>query len=101
MKKTDLALIIIIVTISAGLSYWIASMTIGQSSDQPIVVRTVEGIQTDNITVDETVFAKNAINPTVEATISGQDITSFIDDIPEEEDGEEAAASNDPSPSGE
>ncbi len=71
MKKTDIALIIIIVSVSAGLSWWIADMTIGKSNDEPIIVRTIEAINVDDQIVDKKVFNENAINPTVEATISG------------------------------
>ncbi len=80
MKKTDIALIIIIVSLSAGVSYWVASMTIGKSNEKPITVRTIEAIDVAEQKVDEKVFSKDAINPTVEATISGTDLTSFIDD---------------------
>lgn len=86
MKKTDIALIIIIVSISAGLSYWVANMTIGQSNDEPIVVRQIEKIDVSEQKVDNKVFSKDAINPTVEATISGEDLTSFIDDNTESDD---------------
>lgn len=78
MKKTDIALIIIIISISAGVSYWIASITIGKANEQPISVKTIDAIKVDDQKVDERVFAKNAINPTVEATISGTDLTSFM-----------------------
>lgn len=80
MKKTDIALIIIIVSISAGVAYWVASMTIGKANEKPITVRTIEAIDVAEQKVDEKVFSKDAINPTVEATISGTDLTSFIDD---------------------
>lgn len=76
MKKTDIALIIMITSISAGLSWWVASVTIAKSSDEPIVVRTVEGINVGDQKVDSKVFYENAINPTVEATISGTEIDS-------------------------
>jgi len=76
MKKTDIALIIIIVSASAGLSWWIADMTIGKSNDEPIVVRTIETINVDDQKVDPKVFNKDAINPTVEATISGTETGS-------------------------
>lgn len=79
MKKTDIALIIIIISMSAGIAYWVASLTIGKSNDKPIVVRTAESINVDEVVVDENVFKKNAINPTVETTISGEDLTSFVD----------------------
>lgn len=81
MKKTDIALIIVIISISAGLSYWIANMTLGQANDKPITVRTAEEIQVgeSQVAVDEEVFSKDGINPTVEVNISGEDLTSFID----------------------
>lgn len=81
MKKTDIALIIVIVSISAGLSYWIASATLGEANDKPITVRTAEAIQVgeSEVAVDEEVFSKSGINPTVEITISGEDLTSFIE----------------------
>ena len=76
MKKTDIALIIIIVSISAGLSWWIASVTVGKSNDEPIIVRTVETIDVGDQIVDKKVFNDNAINPTVEAIISGTEANS-------------------------
>ena len=81
MKKTDIALIIVIISISAGLSYWIANMTLGQANDKPITVRTAEEIQVgeSQVAVDEEVFSKDGINPTVEVNISGEDLTSFIE----------------------
>lgn len=78
MKKTDIALIIIIISISAGIAYWVASVTIGKGNDKPIVVRTAEPINVDEVTVDKNVFSKDGINPTVETTISGEDLTSFV-----------------------
>lgn len=80
MKKTDIALIIIIISLSAGVSYWIASLTIGKANEKPIIVRTIEPIDVGEQKVDERVFYQDAINPTVEATISGTDLTSFFND---------------------
>lgn len=90
MKKTDIALLILIVAASAGLAYWLASVTIGESNDKPISVRIVESINVDEVDVDKDVFSKQAINPTVETTISGTDLTSFINDS---DDANEAAGS--------
>lgn len=81
MKKTDIALLIIIISISVGLSWWIVSSTLGKANDEPITVRTVEEIKADkNTEVDKRVFSSDAINPTVETTIKGEDLTSFVDD---------------------
>ncbi len=86
MKKTDIALIVIIISISAGLAYWVSSITIGKSNDAPIVVRQIETIDIGDLKVDDKVFSTDAINPTVETTISGEDFTSFIDDDTESDD---------------
>lgn len=80
MKKTDIALLILIASISAGLAYWIASATIGESNEKPIIVKTIDAIDTSDVVVDERVFAKDAINPTVDTEISGSDLISFIDE---------------------
>lgn len=101
MKKTDIALIVIIISISAGVAYWIASITIGQSNDAPIIVRKAEALNTDEVTVDKQVFSENGINPTVETTISGENLTSFIDEPTEGEDanlneGETPTVESDP-----
>ena len=91
MKKTDIALLIIIVSLSAGISYWIVSATMGKANEEPIVVRTIDSIDVSEQKVDTKVFHADAINPTVEAMISGTDITSFIDE------GDEASQSDDSS----
>ena len=72
MKKTDIVLIIIIVSISAGASWWIANATIGKSNEEPITVRTIDAIDVADQVVDKRVFREGAINPTVEATITGE-----------------------------
>lgn len=81
MKKTDIALIIIIVSISAGLSYWIASATIGKSNDKSIIIKTIDPITVDDesFKVDKRVFSEGAINPTVEAIIAGDNLSSPTD----------------------
>lgn len=82
MKKTDIALIIIIISISAGIAWWVGSATLGKANNQPIIVRTIDTIKTDEgaVRVDPRVFSPTGINPTVETSIKGEDMTSFIDD---------------------
>ncbi|GEM_PF-485398 len=95
MKKTDIALIIIIVSLSAAISWWVASVTIGKGNDEPIMVRIIDEIQVDDeAPVDEVVFSKDAINPTVEVTLSGEDITSFMT-TPTESEGDPSVDSPD------
>lgn len=102
MKKTDIALLIIIVSLSGLLSYWVASATIGKANDKPIIVRTVDAITVDDITVDKTVFSKDAINPTVETSISGEDLTSFMEggEDATDDSGERAPSGNSATPNG-
>jgi hypothetical protein len=98
MKKTDIALLIIIVSISGLISYWVASSTFGKTNDKPIIVRTVDAINVDDVKVDKTLFSKDAINPTVETTISGEDMTSFMEDSSDNKDGKDAAKPGDTTP---
>jgi hypothetical protein len=54
-------------------------LTVGKTNDEPIVVRTIEAINVDDQSIDTRVFADNAINPTVETIVKGEDLTSFVD----------------------
>lgn len=86
MKKTDIALIIIIISVSVGLAWAIGSATIGKSNKQPIQVRTIEKFSSEDVQVDESIFHKDAINPTVEANIKGYDLTSIAEESTENSD---------------
>jgi len=78
MKKSDIAMIILIVSISVLVSYFIAKSVIGDVTNQSVKVKTAEKISTDLAQPNTAVFNKDAINPTVEVTIGGSSDTSAL-----------------------
>lgn len=74
MKKTDIAMIVFIISISVLGSYFIVGAIPGlKASDEPVSVKTIESYSPDIEEVDKEVFNKDAINPTVEVTIGNKD----------------------------
>lgn len=71
MKKSDLAMIILIVAISVLVSYFVAKSIIGDVGKQSVKVKTIEPISAELADPNAKVFNTNAINPTVEVTIGG------------------------------
>lgn len=69
MKKQDIAIIILIVAISALAAYLIGRAIVGDPQQQAVQVPTVEAISTNVEEPDNRVFNDNAINPTVEINI--------------------------------
>lgn len=70
MKKTDIAMIILIASVSVLVAYFVVnSLPIFQEANQPQQVPTVEAISSETSDVDQTIFNKDAINPTVEVII--------------------------------
>jgi len=71
MKKSDIAMIILIASISILISYFVAKAIIGDVQKESVKVKTADPITTDIVQPDTTVFNSNAINPTVEVIIGG------------------------------
>lgn len=69
MKKNDIAMIILIASVSALFAYFTGRALIGDPESRAVKVKTVEAISTEVERPDTTVFNKNAINPTVEINI--------------------------------
>lgn len=76
MKNSDYAAIILIASISMLAAYFVAQAVIGQPGAETAKVKTVEQITSDVTQPDETVFNKDAINPTVPVIIGSQGQTS-------------------------
>lgn len=66
MKKNDLAAIILIVAISAVISYFIAQAIIKKPSNEPVEVEKVTNIEPTFPTPDPRVFNGDSVDPTVE-----------------------------------
>jgi hypothetical protein len=69
MKKSDIAMIILIASISILIAYFGAKAIIGDVGNQSVKVKTVDKITTDVEQPDTSIFNSNAINPTVEVII--------------------------------
>ena len=70
MKKTDVAMIILIASASILVAYFVAnSLPIFKDGDKSVTVKTADKITPDINEPDKTVFNKDAINPTVEVII--------------------------------
>jgi hypothetical protein len=75
MKKSDIAMIILIASISVLVAYFAAKAILGDIQNQSATVKTAEKISTDIVEPDTSVFNSNAINPTVEVIIGNNSQT--------------------------
>lgn len=72
MKKSDIAMIILVASVSAMIAYAIASsLSFLRVDPQGVPVEVVEPISTEVAEPDRKVFSKDAINPTVQTVIGG------------------------------
>jgi hypothetical protein len=69
MKKSDIAMIILIASVSVLIAYFVAKAVIGDTKNKSVTVKTAEPITTDIVKPDPSVFNSNAINPTVQVII--------------------------------
>lgn len=81
MKKTDIAMIILIASVSVVASYFVAKSTpIGQTSNKPVKVQTIERISAEVQEPSPEIFNSNAINPSVEVQIGSGSVESIQTD---------------------
>lgn len=73
MKKTDLAMIILIASISVLVAYFVAKAILGDVNNETVQVKTTVPITSEVSEPDPTVFNKKAINPTVEVFVGDSD----------------------------
>jgi hypothetical protein len=71
MKKSDIAMIILIASVSVLIAYFGAQAILGDVQNESVQVKTIDRITTEVVEPDPTVFNSNAINPTVEVIIGG------------------------------
>lgn len=69
MKKNELALLILVVSISLMVSYFIGNAIISSFGSGEAQVETVESISAEVAEPDPDIFNKQAINPTVPVRI--------------------------------
>ncbi len=71
MKKSDIAMIILIASISVLIAYFVAKGIFGGGSSSSQTVKTIDPIDSRIVAPDPSIFNSNAINPSVEVQISG------------------------------
>jgi hypothetical protein len=69
MKKTDIAMIILIAAGCVLIAFFVTQSILGNPEDEAVKVKTIERITSDVEAPDPKVFNSNAINPTVEVQI--------------------------------
>ena len=65
MKKNDIALIVLIVSISLVVTYFVAKAVLGDPKGQEVSAEVVEPISRDLVAPSNKIFNRDAINPTV------------------------------------
>jgi len=70
MKKTDLAMIVLIASVSVLIAFFVTRSIFGGSANEPVEVKTIERIDPSLGEVNSTIFNENAINPAVEVQIA-------------------------------
>ena len=70
MKKTDIAMILLIATVSIVVAFFITRSILGDSQSETVKVKTIERIEASVTEPDEQIFNSSAINPAVEVQIT-------------------------------
>jgi hypothetical protein len=70
MKRTDIAMIVLIAAVSAGIAYFVASSVFGGMTEKTRSVKTIDALTSQVTEPDKKIFNENAINPAVEVNIN-------------------------------
>lgn len=71
MKKTDIAMIILIATISVLAAFFITRSIMGNPSEEEVKVKTIDRISETITEPSDKIFNDDAINPAVKIEIGG------------------------------
>lgn len=69
MKKSDIAMLVLIASLSILVAYFIGGAVFGNIEEDPVSVKTIERFDTAVEEPSEHIFNDRAINPTVEIFI--------------------------------
>lgn len=70
MKKTDIAMIILIATVSVLLSFFVTRAIMGDPADEVVKVKKIDAISATIDDPSEKIFRSDAINPSVEVKVT-------------------------------
>ena len=71
MKRSEMALIILVVAVSLFSSYFLLNALLGKPDESSMEVKTIEPLASEAVKPNKNVFNSEAINPTVEIIIGG------------------------------
>lgn len=71
MKKSDIAMIILIASVSVLIAYFVGKAVFGDAYNGTATVKTIDAIDSTITQPDPDIFNKNAINPAVQVQING------------------------------
>jgi len=71
MKKTDIAMIVLIASVSVIISFFVAQSIFGNVYEGTAKVKTIEKIDAVIVEPSTEIFNANAINPAVQVQITG------------------------------
>ena len=71
MKKTDIAMVVFIASISVIVAFFVARSLFGDVYNGTARVKTVDRIDSSIVAPSSDIFNKNAINPAVQVQING------------------------------
>ena len=70
MKKTDIAMIILIAAVSILVAYFVTDWIIGDAANDAVKVKTIDPVTAEIVEPDAKIFNADAINPAVEVQIT-------------------------------
>lgn len=70
MKKTDLAMIVLIATVTILVAFFVTKGILGEQATEEVKVQTIDKIDTAVTEPDPKIFNEQAINPAVEVQIT-------------------------------
>ena len=73
MKKTDIAMIILIAAVSVTIAFFITRAVFGETATEEVNVKSIEPISSEITPPSDKIFNSNAINPAVEVQIVPKD----------------------------
>ena len=71
MKKTDIAMIVLIASISVLVAFFVAKSIFGDVYSGTATVKTIDAIDSSIVEPSSDIFNKDAINPAVQVQING------------------------------
>lgn len=70
MKKTDIAMIILIAVVSVLVAFFVTNAIFGGEQSEEVKVKSIERIESAVTPPDQNIFNSEAINPAVEVQIT-------------------------------